>query len=36
MPSNHSIIVWSTAHVVANRYPGLGLRVGGVWSGEQR
>lgn len=27
MPSNHSIIVWSAAHVVANRYPGWGTRL---------
>ena len=27
MPSNHSIIVWSFAHVVAARYPGWGTRL---------
>ncbi|MFL6429023.1 MAG: phosphatase PAP2 family protein [Acidobacteriaceae bacterium] len=27
MPSNHSIITWSFAHVVANRYPGFGTRL---------
>jgi membrane-associated phospholipid phosphatase len=27
MPSNHSIIVWSAAHVVANRYPGWATRL---------
>jgi membrane-associated phospholipid phosphatase len=27
MPSNHSIIAWSFAHVVASRYPGWGTRL---------
>jgi hypothetical protein len=27
MPSNHSMITWSFAHVVANRYPGWGTRL---------
>ncbi|HEY3990380.1 MAG TPA: phosphatase PAP2 family protein [Acidobacteriaceae bacterium] len=27
MPSNHAIITWSFAHVVANRYPGWGTRL---------
>jgi endo-1,4-beta-mannosidase len=27
MPSNHSLIAWDFAHVVASRYPGWGTRL---------